>query len=51
MDPVTFEQISVDAALLGVQRPFLLEGMPLKLHFHEGSALSGAAPPLDVGPQ
>ena len=42
MDPVTFEQMSVEAALLGTQRPFLTEGMALKLQFHDGVPLSGA---------
>lgn len=44
MDPVTFEQMSVEAGLLGAQRPFLTEGMALKLQFHEGIPLSGAPP-------
>lgn len=43
MDPVTFEQISVEGGLLGAQRPFLIEGMALKLHFHQGIPLSGTA--------
>lgn len=44
MDPHTFEQMSVDAALLGAQHPFLTEGMALKLQFHDGVPLSGARP-------
>ena len=41
MDPATFEQISVDGSLLGTQRSYLLEGMALKLQFHDGVPLSG----------
>ena len=46
MDPISFEQMSVDPGLLGAQRPFLTNGMEVTLQFHEGRPLSGALPAL-----
>lgn len=44
MDPETFEQIEIDAELLGDRRPFLQDGMTATVQFYGEEALSVALP-------
>ena len=44
MDPDTFEQIEIDAELLGERRPFLQDGMTATVQFYGEEALSVALP-------
>jgi len=44
MDNETFDQIELPAEILGDRRPFLQEGMTIKIEYHEDEALSAALP-------
>lgn len=44
MDMETYEQIELDADILGDRRPFLQDGMMVKIEYHEEEALSAAVP-------
>jgi len=44
MDIETYEQIELSAAILGERRPFLQDGMTIKVEFHEEEALSATLP-------
>jgi len=44
MDSVTYEQIEMPADILGERRPFLQDGMTIKIEYHEEEALSAALP-------
>jgi elongation factor P len=44
MDNETFEQIELPADILGDRRPFLQDGMTVKIEYHESEALSAALP-------
>jgi elongation factor P len=44
MDAETFEQIELDADILGERRPFLQDGMTIQIEYHENEALSAALP-------
>ena len=44
MDSETYEQIEIDAEILGDRRPFLQDGMTVTVEFHEEEALSCALP-------
>ncbi len=44
MDPDSFEQIEIDAELLGERRPFLQDGMTATVQFYGEEALSVALP-------
>lgn len=44
MDIETYEQIELPAALLGERRPFLQDGMTIKVEFHEDEALNTTLP-------
>jgi elongation factor P len=44
MDSETFEQIELPADLLGDRRPFLQDGMTVKIEYHDAEALSVTLP-------
>lgn len=44
MDSETFEQIEIPADILGDRRPFLLDGMTVKIEYHNEEALSVSVP-------
>lgn len=44
MDSETFEQIELDAEILGERRPFLQDGMTIVVEYHEDEALSCRLP-------
>ncbi|MDQ7069432.1 MAG: elongation factor P [Rhodobacterales bacterium] len=44
MDIETYEQIELPAELLGERRPFLQDGMTIKVEFHEEEALNASLP-------
>ena len=44
MDAETYEQIELDAELLGDRRPFLQDGMTAQVEYHEDEALNIALP-------
>jgi len=44
MDNETFEQIELDAEILGDRRPFLQDGMTIQIEYHEEEALSAKVP-------
>jgi len=44
MDTETFEQIELDAEILGDRRPFLQDGMTIAVEFYDDEALSAALP-------
>ncbi|MDA8586215.1 elongation factor P [Rhodobacteraceae bacterium] len=44
MDSETFEQIELPADILGERRPFLQDGMTIKIEYFESEALSAALP-------
>lgn len=44
MDPETYEQIYLDAELLGDQIAFLVDGMNLTVELHEGNPITAAVP-------
>lgn len=44
MDAETYEQVQLDAEILGERRPFLQDGMTIAVEFHEAEALSARLP-------
>jgi elongation factor P len=44
MDTETYEQIELPSDLLGDRRPFLQDGMTIKVEFYEAEALNAAVP-------
>lgn len=44
MDNESFEQIALPADILGERRPFLQDGMTIKIEYHEDEALSATLP-------
>lgn len=44
MDNETFEQIELSAEILGERRPFLQDGMTIKIEYHDEEALSASLP-------
>jgi len=44
MDNETYEQIELPAEILGERRPFLQDGMTVKIEYHEDEALSATLP-------
>ncbi len=44
MDSVTFDQIALPADILGDRRPFLQDGMVVKIEYHEEEALNVTLP-------
>ncbi len=44
MDTETFEQIELPADILGERRPFLQDGMMVKIEYYDSEALSAALP-------
>ena len=44
MDTDTYEQVELDADLLGDRRPFLQDGMTVTVEYHESEALNVALP-------
>ncbi len=44
MDNETFEQVELPADILGERRPFLQDGMTVKIEYHEEEALSATLP-------
>ena len=44
MDNETYEQIELPVDILGEARPFLQDGMTIKIEYHESEALSAALP-------
>ncbi len=44
MDNETYEQIELSADILGERRPFLQDGMSIKIEYHDEEALSAALP-------
>jgi len=44
MDMETYEQIELPADILGDRRPFLQDGMTIKIEYHEADALSAEVP-------
>ncbi len=44
MDTDTYEQIELDAEILGDRRPFLQDGMTVTIEYHESEALSATLP-------
>jgi elongation factor P len=44
METETYEQIELPVAILGDRRPFLQDGMTIKVEFHEEEALSATLP-------
>lgn len=48
MDSETYDQISIDAELLGDRRAFLQDGMTVQVELHEGKPLGVVLPPTVV---
>ncbi|SOH92304.1 elongation factor P [Monaibacterium marinum] len=44
MDNETFEQIEISAEILGERRPFLQDGMTIKVEYHEAEPLNASLP-------
>ena len=44
MDSETYEQIELPADILGERRPFLQDGMTVKIEYHDAEALSARLP-------
>ncbi len=44
MDTETYDQVQLDADLLGERRPFLQDGMTIYVEFHEDEALHATLP-------
>ena len=44
MDTETYEQIELPSEILGDRRPFLQDGMTVKIEYHEAEALSATLP-------
>ena len=44
MDMDSFEQIELDAAMLGDRRPFLQDGMMVQIEYYEAEALNARLP-------
>ena len=44
MDTDTYEQVELDAEILGERRPFLQDGMMVLVEYHEAEALSATLP-------
>ncbi len=44
MDSETYEQIELDAEILGERRPFLQDGMTITIEYHDSEALSATLP-------
>jgi len=44
MDNETFDQIELPAEILGERRPYLQDGMTIKIEYHEDEALSASLP-------
>ena len=44
MDAETYEQVEIDAELLGDRRPFLQDGMMANIEYHDSEALSASLP-------
>jgi elongation factor P len=44
MDTETYEQVQLDAEILGERRPFLQDGMTIVVEFHETEALNATLP-------
>ncbi len=44
MDTDTYEQVELDAEILGERRPFLQDGMMVHIEYHEAEALSATLP-------
>src|SRR6056297_3775189 len=44
MDTETYEQVEIDAGILGERRPFLQDGMMVVVEYHEEEALSAQLP-------
>ncbi len=44
MDTETYEQIELPADILGERRPFLQDGMTIKIEYHDSEALSATLP-------
>ncbi|WP_425074926.1 elongation factor P [Sagittula sp. S175] len=44
MDAETYEQVELDADILGERRPFLQDGMTIVVEFHEAEALNATLP-------
>ncbi|MFV2034310.1 MAG: elongation factor P, partial [Halocynthiibacter sp.] len=45
MDTQTYEQIELPVEILGERRPFLQDGMTIKVEFHDSEALNATLPP------
>ncbi|MBM2576742.1 elongation factor P [Jannaschia sp. Os4] len=44
MDQETFEQVELDAEILGERRPFLQDGMTVQIEYYEAEALNASLP-------
>lgn len=44
MDTETYDQVQLDAEILGERRPFLQDGMTIVVEFHEDEALNASLP-------
>jgi len=44
MDTDTYEQIELDAEMLGERRPFLQDGMMIQIEYYDDEALSAKVP-------
>ena len=44
MDTDTFDQVELDAAILGERRPFLQDGMMVQIEYYEDEALNASLP-------
>ncbi|MEM6824423.1 MAG: elongation factor P [Pseudomonadota bacterium] len=44
MDTETFDQVELDADILGERRPFLQDGMTIKIEYYEAEALNASLP-------
>lgn len=44
MDAETYEQVELDAEILGVRRPFLQDGMTITIEYYEAEALNATLP-------
>lgn len=44
MDTETYDQVQLDAEILGERRPFLQDGMTIVVEFHDSEALSASLP-------
>jgi elongation factor P len=44
MDSETYEQIELPASILGEKRPFLQDGMTIKIEYHDSEALNATLP-------